>query len=73
MPLSCFLLWDLRGSLGFFASEGIAQERPNRSAPGIRPKEQYWLTPPTARNYPNTLYTNIRSFSSDEAELMQYP
>ena len=34
----------LRGSDGFFASSGIAHERPKRSAPGMRPCEIYWLT-----------------------------
>ena len=33
-----------RGSEGFSASSGIAHERPNRDAPGIRPSAQYWLT-----------------------------
>ena len=34
----------LRGSPGFSAPSGMAQEPPNRSAPGMRPWEQYWLT-----------------------------
>ena len=35
-PLKC-------GSDGFSAFSGIAHERPNRDAPGIRPSAQYWL------------------------------
>ena len=31
----------LRGSDGFFASSGIAQDLPKRDAPGIRPSAQY--------------------------------
>ena len=34
----------LRGSDGFSAFSGIAHERPNRDAPGMRPAAQYWLT-----------------------------
>lgn len=35
--------FSLRGSPGFRAFSGMAQEPPKRSAPGMRPSAQYWL------------------------------
>lgn len=36
------VLLPFLGSTGFSACSGMAQEPPNRSAPGIRPWAQYW-------------------------------